>query len=544
MKKDVIYIDIEDDITSIIEKVKDAKSSIVALVPPKRVGMLQSIVNLKLLNKAAKNAGKRVVLITNDTALTGLAAGVSIPVAKNLQSKPEIPEVAALNLDDEDVIEGENLPVGDVPDTSPMPSTNTRNYVEGPDDVVAPISEDGTPVALGAAALAPRRTTKIPNFDNARKKIFLISGLAVLLISFFVWALFFAPQASIAITAKTNIANIDKSLQLIKDGTVDTAQNILPPVVKQVKKTASVDFTPTGKKDVGEKSISKVKIKTTAETILLTGLTVPAGSIVTSSSGKTYTTDAAATFPKGDGTTLSGITVGVTASASGSSFNGAAGAATMTTAGVSSVAFTDATTGGTDKTITVVTADDIAKATDQLKAQDSNEVKTELQKQFSATDIVISDSFRVDPGTPTSAPAVDQEAGATAKLTSETTYTIVGIASGDLKKVHEDYLKTQLKSDGSQKIYDTGEKTTQFSQFEETDKGYTVKATAAGQIGPNINEATIAEQAKGKRSGEIQQSITMIQGVESVDVKLSPFWVMNAPGDAKKITVKFVLNKQ
>ena len=47
MKKDVIYIDIEDDITTIIEKVKEAATSIVALVPPKRVGVLQSIVNLK-----------------------------------------------------------------------------------------------------------------------------------------------------------------------------------------------------------------------------------------------------------------------------------------------------------------------------------------------------------------------------------------------------------------------------------------------------------------------------------------------------------------
>ena len=90
MKKDVIYIDTEDDITAIIGKVKQAEAPIVALVPPKRIGVLQSTVNLRLLQRAADSANKRVVLITNDPALTALAGGLAMPIAKNLQSKPEI----------------------------------------------------------------------------------------------------------------------------------------------------------------------------------------------------------------------------------------------------------------------------------------------------------------------------------------------------------------------------------------------------------------------------------------------------------------------
>jgi hypothetical protein len=54
MNKDVIYIDVEDDITAIIGKVKGAKEKIVALVPPKRIGVLQSAVNLRLIARAAK----------------------------------------------------------------------------------------------------------------------------------------------------------------------------------------------------------------------------------------------------------------------------------------------------------------------------------------------------------------------------------------------------------------------------------------------------------------------------------------------------------
>lgn len=113
MKKDVIYIDIEDDITAIIGKVKDAGSKIVALVPPKRIGVLQSAVNLKLLQKSASERGKHVVLITSDHSLNALAAGLKIPVAKNLQSRPEVPQLDAPKVADEEVINGEEISVGE-----------------------------------------------------------------------------------------------------------------------------------------------------------------------------------------------------------------------------------------------------------------------------------------------------------------------------------------------------------------------------------------------------------------------------------------------
>ena len=114
MNKDVIYIDGDDDITAIIGKVKASKEKVVALVPPKRIGVLQSAVNLRLLQRAAGSGQKHLVLITNNQALMALAASAKLPVAKNAQSKPEIPEIAALDIDDgEDIIDGAELPVGD-----------------------------------------------------------------------------------------------------------------------------------------------------------------------------------------------------------------------------------------------------------------------------------------------------------------------------------------------------------------------------------------------------------------------------------------------
>src|SRR4051794_14355814 len=89
--KDTIYIDVDDEITSIIDKVDNAKQKVVALVLPKRASSLQSTVNMRLLKRSATSAGKNVVLITSESALLPLAGVAGLHVAKNLQSKPEIP---------------------------------------------------------------------------------------------------------------------------------------------------------------------------------------------------------------------------------------------------------------------------------------------------------------------------------------------------------------------------------------------------------------------------------------------------------------------
>ena len=90
MNKDVIYIEPEDDITDIIAKVKNAKTKIVALVPPKKAGVLRSVVNFKLIAKTALQHNKTVVLISTDENLVKFAQSVKMPVAKSLSSKPQL----------------------------------------------------------------------------------------------------------------------------------------------------------------------------------------------------------------------------------------------------------------------------------------------------------------------------------------------------------------------------------------------------------------------------------------------------------------------
>jgi len=535
-KKDVIYVDIEDDITSIIDKAKAAKAPIVALVPPKRIGVLQSVVNLKLLQRAVKAVDKRVVLITNDAALSSLAAGVMIPVAKNLQSKPEVPEVTALEVDDEDVINGDELPVGDLAATAPLAGDNGLKEPQA-----SKSAPSTTPFAATAAAKAPKKGSKLPDFDKFRKKLFFGIGGGVVMIAFLIWAFVFAPHATVAITANTNLMNIDQTLQLRPNATADTAQNILPAIVQQTKKTVSVDFDATGKKEVGEKATGQISISNSS----FSAITVAAGTKLSSSSGLVFVLNANVSVPGGSfpcgnfSCPVQGSASGdVTAFAPGSSYNGATGALSGSPANTTA-SFKSASGGGTDKTATVVSQADIDKAKQQLAQQDTAAINAELKKKFGSDAIVINESFKAEPAEPVASPGVDQEA-TKAKLTAETTYTLVGVKRSDLKANFDAYLKKQLAGKEDQKVYSSGDDSVGFSQFSSVEGGFTVKATAQAQVGPQIDENELKSQLAGKRTGEIQQQLEGISGIEDVETSFFPFWVTKAPGK-DKITIKFVL---
>ncbi|MFZ2193145.1 MAG: hypothetical protein WAV31_02790, partial [Candidatus Moraniibacteriota bacterium] len=60
------YIDIDEEITSIVEKLRKTKAPEAIMVVPKRSLLIQSIVNLKLLRKEADNLGVKISIITQD----------------------------------------------------------------------------------------------------------------------------------------------------------------------------------------------------------------------------------------------------------------------------------------------------------------------------------------------------------------------------------------------------------------------------------------------------------------------------------------------
>lgn len=538
MNKDVIHIDTEDDITSIIGKIKSSKERIIALVPPRRIGVLQSAVNIRLLARAAKSADKRVVIITGDNVLAGLAATADIPVAKTLQSKPEIAEIPALKVDDSDVIDGGQLPVGDMADSAHKKPKDDKgvNGANAPDAA----NKNKSP---GNSAKSNKKKPKIPDFNVFRKKFALIGGGVLLLIIFLVWATWFAPHATVIITAKTTGVKVSETVKLTTDDTVSAKNDSIKVQKRELQKEISVEFAATGKKNVGEKATGSVKFSNSSKN----SVTIAAGTIL-KNNDLSYVLSSSVTVPAAtlswdcsDRTCSGTATASVRAAEGGSQYNAASGSMSISVDGIKA-SLMSPTSGGTDKTATVVTASDVASAKSKLNEQKDNSLKNQLANSFGSSAKVITDSYSENRSDPVPSVAVDSEALGSVLLKSTITASMLAADKSDIKsfidaKIRED----DIGDKKSQKIYDSGVDKAEFSQF--TDRGgiKSLVVTANGKIGPEINESKVKEQAKGRTYGDVQSSIESIEGVEDVDVKFSPFWVRSVPNDIKKINIEFKL---
>ena len=185
MKKDTIYVDIDDEITNITDKVVSSAGDVIALVLPKRCTVLQSSVNMKILNKTADQAGKKIVLITSETSLLALAGAAGVYVAKTLQSQPAIPSAPDMDDKIDTISEGE--------ETLQTDPTKSIGELAAKSAVVASAvseKEDDAPIDLGdepesdptdknskPEKSSKNKKLKVPNFNKFRTIFFLASGL-------------------------------------------------------------------------------------------------------------------------------------------------------------------------------------------------------------------------------------------------------------------------------------------------------------------------------------------------------------------------------
>ena len=560
--RDLIYIDTDDDVTSIVGRIKASEEVVVALVPPKRIGVLQSVVNLRLLQRAAKNAHKRLAIVTTDPALMNLASGLAIPVAKNINAQAKVLEVSDDD-DISDVIDGNDIAVDTTSRRSAGGSKSATEdkeisaavaAIETDDKIKNDLDADGVPDDQQEPKKSPKKKIKVPNVNSLRKKILIGGGLVVVLIGFLVWAIVFAPSATITIQAKTSAVEVKKSLSLVPSGDKDAAEGVLPPVVKQKKTNESVEFEATGSREVGEMAAGTVAFcydvpnynDHTGDRIAAVEL--EAGTLLYAD-GVQFTTDAPLSVEPGRNSNnqcetyysvkATAVKIGEEGNISQNTLMSVSGYSNL-----KAIAKSDFT-GGSKETVKVVQQSDVDAAVAQLRERgDSDAARDELMGQMSDSTVVIDGSFNVSQGDVKVTPGVGETPeGDSAKATAsiELTYTLVGVNKDDLSDALDAALEDQT-DETKQKVYNNGIDSVKFSGFTTANDGYTVTVATNGHVGPVINEDDVKKQAVGKKSEEIKELLKQTDGVNDVSVTMSPFWVSAAPKESK-ITVNFEINE-
>ena len=551
MAKDIIYIDVEDDITSIIGKVKASKEKIIALVPPKRVGILQSDVNLRLLKRNAAKQGKQLVLITNDAALLRLAGVTGIPVAKNLQSKPEIPEIPALAIDDNDIIDGSDLPVGEHEKTakSSKHASSKKKAADSDDLDDINLDEDGTPPAKKSVAPSKVKKSKVPNFDSFRKKLFIGIGAGVALIGLLVWMFVFAPAARIIITAETTDLPVSVNVTLSNDKATSVENNVLQSSTVTLPENSefskkSVEFTATGTQEVGEKATGTMRI--TRTTLSSSSLVVPSGTGF-SSGNYTFVSTQAVTLPGvtfGDDVAIvSSKTIPVVAVRIGADFNLAARSYTPSISGISATG--SDMTGGSSRQVKMVTQTDVNSAAQQLGELSETDAKKALLASINDDQIAIEDSYTVSRSDVVSSPAVGAEApDGKGTVTLKATYSIKTVAKSELKSFLTKKVDSEIENRQTpQRVNDYGVDSAKLTEFTVSGGAERVKVTTIAKVGPKLEAEQNKEDANGEKSGEIREKLKAINGVKEVEVKFSFFWVTRVPNNPDKIEVEFKIDQ-
>lgn len=589
MNKDVIYIEPEDDITDIIAKVKNAKTKIVALVPPKKAGVLRSVVNFKLIAKTALQHNKTVVLISTDENLVKFAQSVKMPVAKSLSSKPQLAtddEAEFGDADEEsDIIEEE-------PETETSTSKSEKKDVKSDhekshkDDKKAEavkakkseevVTEDEIDEEADTDKKVAKKKSnqKVPNIKKYRTQIIIGSVFAVIMVVVLVWAFAFAPAAKVIVHVRTSDQGFSETIKLTTDqDKEDIDAGIFYMEEKAIEKTASADFEATGEVDKGTKASGTLTVKRTSPVSIVgngrDAITIPVGTKFTYN-GLTYVSTAASTLRAVDGkdfdtdtckvsTSLVATcdlskdvttTVKIEAIENGDKYNmGAVNSGWTASISGATPTSSAAISGGTSKIVKIVSKDDLAAAEENLDITGESDAKKELIDENSDDAIVIKSSFNIENGQLSSSPALGEEVNGDTKpkVTKKTTYKVYTVSRDAVSQYIEKTVEEGL-GDDTRTVYATGagkdeEKVIAFFESYKNNNGeYTAKLKSTVKIGPRVTPEMISEKILGQKVGQVRTMLTSINGVADVEINRSYFWVTKIPSDINKVEIEITVD--
>lgn len=440
-----LYLDVDDEITSAVARIRAATGDKVALVLPYGSRLATSRINFRLLAREAEAQGRGLEIVAPDPAARALAAAAGLAVH---------PSVAAL----EAAAAGTPLPdaAGVAPDEAPTVLFPTLETTGEP----AKTSIRRSRRARDAGLLAPASAQAIPRLGPTVPTIpprALAIGLAVLLVAVLIGgaaAFTYLPTATITITPDSQVVG-PLEITITADPTVtepDANALVVPAQSFTYDLAAAQTFPASG---------LRIDEATAAGTVTFqncdTGgkIRIPSGSLVRTndsvvfSTTDTITVDRASVFPFGCRT----ADVGVVALAPGPGGNVAAGRISIIPEGydpvVLSVTNQDPTAGGKHDEFPRIEQTDVDAAllalqaailTDfDVKLADTSRVPegTEL---FPPTKKVGETTPTVDPATLVGKEQADFELGLTAQGT------ILGVDSSPIADIADTLIRAEVAS--------------------------------------------------------------------------------------------------
>lgn len=542
-KKNTLYVDANDEITAVISKLQDAPSRIIAIVLPKRAPVFQSVINLKLLKKAADKAKKKVVLVTSDKSVLPLAGSANLHVAKTAQSKPYIPQT----------------PTATTAVQSGLGATATEGELDGNKSVgelaeSADSSEEKIDVsdfpkielddAKESKKTSKKSGVRVPNFNKFR--VLLIVGVLAVLLLGVGWymAVYVLPRADITLETASQSTAQTLELRAVSDQDgVDEEAFTLPYETETYESEESASIETTGERNEGDPATGTITV-TNCES---QQITIGSGTAFTATGGLVFLSEESITIDPSDRDPPfrpedcegdQAQDVEVRAEEVGTDYN-----IDATDYSVDGYSFDTVygsggeMNGGTDDLVQVVDEADIQTARRQIEQGSSAEAQSQLeQAHTSAERTPLPETFTIENTDETAEPDAGSEADEVT-VTRRTTYSMNGIAFSDIRTLLEAHMSEEI-DEATQSIVDDGLADASIRVIDEGDNGLSIRIRTIVAVGPKIDTTEIAQSVAGLARSETRSLLIAREGIRDVQIDYSPFWVFSTPDDSEKVHIE------
>lgn len=85
--RQVVYIEIDEEITSVFDRIKNIRREEILLVVPRKAMLFQSLINLKILKNKMTGKGKKLIIVTTDRNGKHLAEKIGLKVMNRIEVK-------------------------------------------------------------------------------------------------------------------------------------------------------------------------------------------------------------------------------------------------------------------------------------------------------------------------------------------------------------------------------------------------------------------------------------------------------------------------
>lgn len=558
-----VYINLEDDVSKIVTRIKHQTAKQLVLVCPKRCFLFNDSINLRLLKKQADILGKEIFILTMDEKgqLYAKEAGFElkflpkshaatsfsdIKVSKKIIPPAELKpvEVKEPGVLEETVEEIKHIAKKIIPEKNDFfalvanPEKSKNHKTSHVPKVM--VSDSIFPLAEFA-------DNKDGNSGKGRWVRILTGFVVITLITALVLVFVVLPKATVVAVPKSEPVTRDMEISFssaAKD--IDVARLVLPaqPVTETLN--LSGKFQSQGKRQMGNKASGSVKIYNfTRQPINLKSSTT-----VLMVGSKTYTLneDLSGVKPTAysnaktkevDQNSL-GAAVEILATAGGEDFNLPAGTRMEISNQVfgSKPQFLYAKTeteisGGTTRYLSLISQDDVDKAKDNLLTQAIDEVA----KKIAANHLVMPDkAYTIEVLQFTTDNAVGTE---TPGFSASLQVKISGLAYSvdDLNSLINQRIAQTISGNKNLRPKSDTSTVVKLKTIDFNNQLGVISVHYEGQALFNIDLKNVSAELVGKSLNDVNEILRSKAEIERVDITLAPVWQKNFPLFASKIKI-------